>query len=360
MLSTSGQARPASTNPGAQLGALTGLRFFAAMYVVLFHSGAAAARAAGLPKPVLTLLDNGYLGVTFFFVLSGFILRYTYRRSDWTGASLRSFGIARFARIYPIYILALVAMIPFPTGEGLVWPQILLLQSWFPVSWGAANWNMPAWTLSVELLFYLLFPALALAAARLPPRALAAIGLATGLFILVANSSSLAASEQARVLLLQRVPIPLLRLPEFILGVILGEAHLRGLRLPGPRRCEWLLAAIITILALIESPWAAGIFTLLSAWLIAVVARSESGLAMGFFASRLVVFAGGASYALYLLQQPVHFASVALLGESVGRIAQIPLLLLASAAAFHFIEEPARRAIRRRLDSGHRRKALTA
>ena len=63
---------------GPVLHGLTGIRFIAAMMVLLFHFGSTFAGRAGLPQPIVRLLANGYLGVSLFFMLSGFIITYTY------------------------------------------------------------------------------------------------------------------------------------------------------------------------------------------------------------------------------------------------------------------------------------------
>ena len=116
--------------------------------------------------------DHGFIAVSFFFVLSGFVLTYSYSGSDGRMRGTRSaFYLARFARIYPAYLLAAIAAIPLfflalrqvhtlagtlmrvAAGGTLV---AALVQSWLPRT---ANYlNSPAWSLSVEAFFYLLFP----------------------------------------------------------------------------------------------------------------------------------------------------------------------------------------------------------
>src|SRR3989442_119097 len=80
-----------------KLRALTTLRFFAALHVVLFHLRVIGILSGG-PWWYQNFASIGYIGVNCFFVLSGFILVYTY-----AGASLnvRRFWQAHFARIYP-------------------------------------------------------------------------------------------------------------------------------------------------------------------------------------------------------------------------------------------------------------------
>jgi len=81
---------------------LTSLRFFAAIYVVLFHESANPGHFVFFPLAA-RFVASGYTAVTLFFVLSGFILAYNYGRIR----SRKEFWISRFARIYPVYFLSL-------------------------------------------------------------------------------------------------------------------------------------------------------------------------------------------------------------------------------------------------------------
>src|SRR5438270_6476303 len=156
-----------------RLPALTSLRFFAAFHVFLFHMLAMGAVFG--PAWFHSLSSIGYVGVTFFFVLSGFILVYTYAG---TSVSRRDFWHARFARVYPAYVFALLLTTPFFIlgvrhyhEIGLPFMafeaahvkctaalELLLLQAWVPPA--ALSWNGVGWSLSVEAFFYLLFPLL--------------------------------------------------------------------------------------------------------------------------------------------------------------------------------------------------------
>src|SRR5882724_5212610 len=95
--------------PRSHLKALTTLRFFAALHVVLFHMWVTGEFAVG-PWWYRNFASIGYVGVNCFFVLSGFILVYTY-----TDPLLDAprFWQARLARIYPAYALSLVISAPF-------------------------------------------------------------------------------------------------------------------------------------------------------------------------------------------------------------------------------------------------------
>src|SRR5271167_2116696 len=91
-----------------RLPAVTSLRFFAAFHVALFHMKEIGVLTG--PAWLKALAGIGYVGVSFFFVLSGFILVYTYAGRT---ISLRDFWQARFARIYPAYVFSLVLSFPF-------------------------------------------------------------------------------------------------------------------------------------------------------------------------------------------------------------------------------------------------------
>ena len=92
---------PLQRNKKETLPALTGLRCFAALNIVFFHFSD--------PKwfgPFAPIVDNGYTSVSFFLLMSGYILAYNY--ADRAGAgqlSTRNFWIARLSRLYPVYIL---------------------------------------------------------------------------------------------------------------------------------------------------------------------------------------------------------------------------------------------------------------
>jgi peptidoglycan/LPS O-acetylase OafA/YrhL len=231
--------------------ALTSLRFFAALHVFVFHMYAMKiASGTGLARQISSI---GYVGVSFFFVLSGFILVYTYADRQ---ISAREFWRARFARIYPAYLFSLLFTAPFfyyvaikikPAPiPFMIWPQnhlVLssllvpsLLQSWIP---GATlAWNPPAWSLSDEAFFYLLFPVLIVWLAKKTNRAWArlaifcwAISLAItilyawqkpdGVVFVDDNSLNL---NWLNVLKFN----PLVRFPEFLLGACCGFLFLRG------------------------------------------------------------------------------------------------------------------------------------
>lgn len=179
--------------PGAQqarkketLPALTGLRCLAALNIVFFHFSN--------PKwfgPLAPIINNGYTSVSFFLLMSGYILAYNYSDRAQKGQLKSSnFWIARFSRLYPVYALALIVSIGMLIEEWHVrshaqfaWGVVLtplLLQGWHP--WLSTFWNTPAWTMCTEAFFYLIFPFVVLW--KRPKRLWPLLGLLFGLWVL--------------------------------------------------------------------------------------------------------------------------------------------------------------------------------
>lgn len=131
------------------------MRFFFAFLVMLSHYV-----IADVP-----IFREGYIGVSFFFILSGFVLTYAYKERMGEGSiSKKDFYVARFARIYPLHLLTfLVAlMLALIAGQPITWDvticNLLLIQSWVPDSAYYFAFNGPSWSISDEAFFYLLFP----------------------------------------------------------------------------------------------------------------------------------------------------------------------------------------------------------
>jgi len=88
---------------------LTSIRFFAAITVVVSHYSELG--LLNLPSQIFDFVDGGRPAVSLFFVLSGFILTFTYR-DQLAAKGARSFYQARFARIYPVVLLGLALCVP--------------------------------------------------------------------------------------------------------------------------------------------------------------------------------------------------------------------------------------------------------
>jgi peptidoglycan/LPS O-acetylase OafA/YrhL len=352
---------------------LTSLRAFAALHVVLFHNLSLLGEPArALPDWLHRLLGTGYASVSFFFVLSGFVLVYASCEAE-AGfqAERRAFWVARVARIYPVYLLSFLLDVPraltyfLGTHEPLTGAlkalvsggaYLGLVQAWFPRV--ASAWNPPGWSLSAEAFFYLLLPALAawvwrVRPARLGPllAACAAVSLLlTAPFVWGFNAwadgfwRSLAGFN------------PLLRLPEFLAGVVLGRMYLRRQSTGRPPSLGWLaplgVAGVLAVLLVRPRPPP---LLLHNGLLLPLFALIIYGLAtgpapgMGWLRHPVLVLLGRASFALYILHQPLEFY-VVWAGRALG-VSPSPLLFTAymaltvglSLAVSRWLEEPARR-----------------
>ena len=214
------------------LPALTGVRFFAAFYVVLFHGLPWLRQRFLLPGALQIFLGNGYLAVTLFFILSGFILAYTYDGQIDGNTNRLHFWEARFARIYPVYFLSLVLAFWFERGLsfGTRTVVLLMVQTWNPRTPELTGaWNYPAWTLSVEAFFYLCFPFLLPWMSRRSCRTLFWImGLMLAICVAVHTPIQGLGDLDCSSPLANIVPLPLLRIPEFLLGMAIGLKLLRN------------------------------------------------------------------------------------------------------------------------------------
>lgn len=341
------------------LDSLTSLRFFAALAVVFYHSGSGFVASSGsAPLFIQNILDNGWLGVPFFFILSGFILTYAHADMHFDGPQLKRFFVARFARLYPVYLLALILSVPFVDRFSLAtdWFQFFLLQSWFPGS-GATDWNFVAWTLSVELLFYFAFPFAFAVFRRMSNSALyGGLCVTIGLLLLIwLNMSPRLGEGELQVSgRLFHIPLPLLRLPEFFYGMFLGAMYLRRMVINSGWAAYVAMAVIIIASGSSTLPAIQTIVLIVfGPLIISLAAASKNHPLRKLFDNRILVGLGGASYALYLLQYPMRKYVAAFVPDHLALYARFgfaPVLVLISFMVFRYFEGPMRKRLRGALD----------
>ena len=156
-----------------KINSLTSIRFFAALIVVLFHFGGEINYPTGMKQ----LSGLGPAGVSFFFILSGFILTLTYGKKFKLRLSLegiKAFYIARIARVYPVHALTLLICTPlaiwylYRVDSNILNHPLALVFSWFTnlflvniyfVDPGFVHqWNAPSWSIACEAVFYIFAP----------------------------------------------------------------------------------------------------------------------------------------------------------------------------------------------------------
>jgi peptidoglycan/LPS O-acetylase OafA/YrhL len=343
---------------------LTSARFLAALYVVVFHT--AYNSGFWLPHWLTAILRMGSYSVSFFFVLSGYILATVYLGGKRQFA-LKRFWQARFARVYPLFFLLLVLDTPYILlgraarygWHSALWKtavnfglDLAMMQGWSP-AFNAINF--PSWSLSDEAFFYALFPFVGAFVWRMRPRTASAFGVVLYLLTIAAG------------ILLHRMGfpdeyaynLPLLKASEFVLGILAAKLHMHLLvkdrnqvllhraSLPLLITC----AAVFCLAAYVKMPapqaMVTGIFQVpVSIGFILALSSGPVGVSRA-LSARLPVVLGEASFALYLLHIPLwHLYQ----GFHLGGIRShyIGFLLVAiglSACSFYWFETPARRMI---------------
>ncbi|MEG2264610.1 MAG: acyltransferase [Acinetobacter sp.] len=145
---------------------LTLLRMFAAFGVFLSHMGVLSQSNIPQFNAISKYFFNGYIGVTFFYILSGFIITYSFSRHLTEGTfSNKDFIVYRFARLFPVHIVSLVCVLFLfgymknfeATNKEALISNVFLLQSFIPNSDYYFSFNPVSWSISCEMFFYLCF-----------------------------------------------------------------------------------------------------------------------------------------------------------------------------------------------------------
>jgi peptidoglycan/LPS O-acetylase OafA/YrhL len=340
---------PASSHDNPRLDALTGIRFFAAFAVFNVHFLRPELWFAGVPTWFTNMRNAGDAGVFLFFMLSGFILSNAYSRINNVASERTAFWIARFARIYPVYLLCFLWFAPFilfhrfsvepphiaagKAGLSAI-NTLLLIQDWFSPRLGI-SWNGPGWTLSVETTFYLAFPWLAVRLRRLQPRGL--INSLAGFWLLSilmsAGTLALFPSSDLADGWVKRNPV--YHFPAFLMGVALGFLFQKRPLKNRATSSALTIAGILLTLALATGIGNPERFIPHTSIYLPAMAALLFGLASGGWPARFLtlpsmLLLGEASYTLYLMQFPLNATLLWIL----GRFRIFDVLLESNAPAF--------------------------
>ena len=358
------------TRKPERLNALTGLRSFAAVNIVFFHFSNPL--WFGFMAPVV---NAGYASVSFFILLSGFVLAYNYAWRARNGELDRvRFWKARFTRLYPVYLLSLLLswrMIPVEYSahtHGMFWTGMvltpLLLQGWVPAL--ATFLNTPAWTMSAESFYYVLFPWLA--RWRRPARvwfylvqltAVWCVGMLPGALYVLFNPDGIAHPDRFSwgpwLQALKFTPLP--HLASFVFGVLLAELDELVPR-AGRLRLVLGVAGFAGLFFVLEMaphlPYAilhdGMLMPLFGCIILGLAGENPLATLLG---QRPLVFVGEASYCLYLLHfnfwnlihdtHVLNALGVAWMDPWISYVILVCMALL----ALHFVEKPAQRQLRK-------------
>ena len=213
---------------------LTSLRFFFAFMVFLSHMEFSSVEAQTFNLSFdIFYFSEGYIGVSFFFILSGFILAFNYKQKFLEGkVSVKQFWVARVARIYPLHVLTFILVLPITikfilsqsVSIGILkfLCNILLLQSFVPNADFYFSFNALSWSLSCEMFFYLMFPMLIIFLSKKK----SGMWLALIAIILIPIGIHFCSNNLVHQLFYIN---PLFRIVDFVLGILLFELFQRNL-----------------------------------------------------------------------------------------------------------------------------------
>ncbi len=353
---------------GPPILSLTGARFFACLFVVLYHTEYVwLDQMTLIDGPIRNIMKSGFSGVGFFFILSGFVLGYRYG-GDTADFPHHRYFVARFARIYPALFFSLLVAAPVALAAGLApdgdltlgglapvesvlitfLGNVAVLSAWFPK---IGYWNYPAWSLTCEVFFYALFPA-SCALVWKGGRRVAWVSCA-GLVVacaLIQNSAGSIPIENVFF-------FPPFRFLQFGMGVVLARAFLLSERKSSSALAIVPLLVLLVAFALSDhfsrDYLRTGWIDIASLLTIYFLAQRESFLTR-LLSHPLLLLLGESSYALYLLHVPLRDTTRALVNR-VDALQQLPqalifvtflfLSVLASVLTFKYLEAPARRRI---------------
>ncbi|MGP3638586.1 acyltransferase family protein [Streptomyces sp. 24-1644] len=348
----------------ARLDSLTGLRFWAALVVVLYH----LSRLTGTLPWISDITWYGRSGVTFFFVLSGFVLAWTY---DGKSVPTKIFLWRRFARIWPLLAVSVLTSLAVWRALGTdislrgVAATLGLVNAWVPDRAYLVGGNPAAWSLSDEAWFYLVFPLLLML-----PMMRTARGRGWSAAVLCVASvaawvaGALIAEPALRLWALDYFPPT--RTLQFVLGVAAGLAVKRGWR-PPVNLATTVALVVAWHVALIPwsgavpdrlwySPYSAShlLSAPLFALLVAAAATADLEGRRTYLSGTRMIRLGQWSFAWYLFHEIVIRAALGVFGrpDTYEETAALWLTVLVAslvlaAIAYHSVEHPLEGMLRR-------------
>jgi peptidoglycan/LPS O-acetylase OafA/YrhL len=319
-----------------RLPSLTGMRFTAAFLVFVCH----AAGSGIFTHPQLNdILANkvtqlGWVGVSFFFILSGFVLTWTARPDD----TPRRFWRRRIAKIFPNHLVTWAAAALFLVFAGTATvlntvPSLFLLQAWIPVQGITFSPNDPSWSLCAEVLFYLCFPWLLILVNKIRHERLWTW---VGILVLVIALIPVVAQvlpDKPDFIYYEGVSwyqhwfvylLPISRVPEFVLGIVMARIVMTGhwISISLPVALITLVPGYILLVAL-PQVYSLVVPTVVPlALIVASAAAADIRRQRTLFSGRTMVYLGELSFAFYLLHALV--LQYGPLGTAFGRTRDIP------------------------------------
>ena len=333
---------------------LTGIRFFAALWVVLYHFRDGL-KPISILEPFTPFFDHGYLAVPLFFILSGFILSHTY----FPRYSLKNhaeFIFLRFARLWPVHVAAVLSLMAyigvifvhsghFEDDSGSFALQHLpgelaMVRSWFSKD---LVWNYPAWSIHAEWFAYML----------LFPIAFSSFRKISNCWVLLITAGALLAGHTF---------LPIGQFPgmcaEIIFLFLAGSALYRlRLLLPNFPGTRVATAGLLLVILGVSGLFQYSISLIYLAFAFIIFGLSYDGGWLGeLLSQRLFVYGGLISYSIYMTHAVVlkvtdaifHRIGIQTQGERiVAAVTFVGAVLITASVFYHLIEAPCNKVLRR-------------
>ncbi len=338
---------------------LTFSRFLAAISIVVFHFGM---QTPPFNSEVISFLfSQANVGVSYFFILSGFVMIIAYSNRD--KVSFIPYMKNRIARIYPVYFIAVIlTLAKYVIADDsysafAIIGNITMLQSWFPDI--ALSLNFPGWSISVEMFFYMVFPFLLnrvfkkISFSKLLIYTVAFFTVSQFVFHIGINSSFYQPEPSSNHNLF--FYFPLLHLSEFIIGNLAGLFFINKLK---DIRKNFDLPILLLILAtafFLKYPMGMnyhnGLFAVLFVPMILFLAMN-TGYITKISNRKPFVFLGEISYGVYILQWPVRLwleGGLRKFGLTDPAVMFYPIvigIIIAATISYKYIETPLRKKIK--------------
>lgn len=353
------------TSSGQFIPEIDGLRFIAIFSVYIYHlTGDVLRRSVSGPSVEVT--TNWFfsvtqvlnIGVPLFFVISGFILALPFAeayRNLRKPVSLKKYFLRRVTRLEPPYFLALLLLffLKIAAGKGTalsLWPHLMasLFYVHNPIYGRPSDINFVAWSLEIEVQFYILAPVLALVFAI--QNSFARRSLLAAL-VTLSSAVSQAIADHARL------QLTLLGYAQyFLVGFLLAEFYLSRPRLGDGERiwdivafAGWPVLLVLTVRGGALAQWLDPILIF-----VLYVATFQGVMVRRFLTLPGITTIGGMCYTIYLL----HNYAIATVGSFTERFTLVgpfglrllaqffiitPCVLALCAVYFRFIERPCMR-----------------
>lgn len=351
-----------------EIKSLTGIRAYAAWWVVLYHLvNECAVLFPAISEYLNVVVSGGYLGVDLFFILSGFIISYNYAElfQSFSFTEYRKFLWMRLARIYPVHLFTLLFLglllgVASFLGFQLTMPELFTTEDFFRNiflvhAWEipqSGSWNAPAWSISSEWMAYIFFPFLMLIIRYIRKVSILIISILLTLLGMAAICNILDYPSTSSYAMI-RIST------EFLAGCLLFQLYQLGWQI----KANWGLISFVSILTIwaitalfhysdIPGFWMVPLFALLIYSL-----SFDKGKLAEFFSTRSILYWGRVSYSLYMTHGiclfvlrkmlPVSNFAESLLVLRIGIIVvYLSVISVAAIMVYELIEENGRQWMR--------------